>query len=60
MKTYYNQKELAEALGVSKQVIKNWLSRDNGRLPEPAARTVNGLPLWSKEQVEQLKKTPLD
>ena len=57
---YYTQQDLADALGVSRQVIKNWILRDNGKLPEPAAQTAKGLPLWSEEQVKQIKKTPLD
>lgn len=58
MKRYYNQTELAAVLGVSPQVIKNWLLRDNGRLPEPEARTASGLPLWSEKQVQDMKKDP--
>lgn len=48
---YYTQQDLAEALGVSRQVVQNWIKRDNGRLPKPDAETVKGLPLWSEKQV---------
>lgn len=58
MKTYYNQTDLAKAIGVSPQVIHNWVMRDNGRLPKPEAQTPKGTPLWSEEQIQELKKDP--
>lgn len=56
---YYTQQDLAEALGVSRQVIRNWLVRYDDKLPEPDARTAKGAPLWSEQQVKAIKKTPL-
>ena len=55
---YYTQQDLADALGVSRQVIRNWLVRYEDKLPEPEARTVKGAPLWSEKQVQDMKKDP--
>ena len=54
---YYTQQDMADAIGVSRQLINRWLARDNGKLPPADARTVTGRPLWTEDTVNKLKKT---
>lgn len=55
--TYYTQRDVADALGVSRQVIKNWLARNNGKLPPADAKTVTGRPLWLADTVDEIKES---
>ena len=52
--TYYTQQDVADRLGVTRQVVKNWLSRNNGKLPPEDAETVTGRPLWLADTIERI------
>lgn len=53
---YYTITEAASYLGVSRQVVNNWVARDNGRMPTPAARTATNMALWTVEQLDRVKQ----
>jgi excisionase family DNA binding protein len=50
---YLSTSEVAEALQITKQTIKNWL-RDK-KIPEPKRHPGNAYRLWTPADVDQLR-----
>ena len=49
MPRLYGLTEIAQALGVSRQAVRNWLTR--GRIPPPTQHIAAG-PVWVAEDIE--------
>lgn len=50
----YNSKDVAKILGVGASAVAQWRKRGTGPLPEPAFQTINGIPLWTFAQLEEM------
>lgn len=49
---YYTTGDIAKHCGVERLTPNAWSQR--GKLPEPAARTMGGISLWTHEQVVKI------
>lgn len=52
----YQSKQLAKILGISTRTLYRMLS--DGRIPEPASRTLKGYRNWSAEEVREIQGNP--
>jgi transcriptional regulator with XRE-family HTH domain len=52
--TYLKSAEVAEALGITKRTLKNWLR--NGKAPEPKRNPANRYRLWTLGDVEEIRR----
>ncbi len=48
--------EAAEAIGIHRVTLQEWISRGKIKPPKPVLRNGHGVRLWSKVDIEQVKK----